>query len=692
MTVITGDLILVTDRPAMVTEVWIRAGEIRTHDGGLVLEDRDREPIHDGWLEINVLPGPAILTLVSHGTVRKAIPIVVPDAEATSLEDAVNAAKLAQPSLKAWLEELAAAVLAGTKGPKGDRGPEGKKGPAGPAPYIQGGTWWTGGVDTGIDATGPQGDPGITPHIQGETWWVGDTDTGIRAQGPKGDPGDKGDPGPTGTLDLIDESVQTTIDTVAIPAIEGARDEALGQVEDALGRVEDAVGGAIADHLNMKADKEEVDHIENRLRSVEPVKSRPVPGTSWAHTTPDGHRLPLGYTEDGHLDDHARTVWREEISHTREVPVDFDTAHAVTTDDGHLLLSIQRDGTVEIPSLATSTLGAPQTFPTQDNYHHVLTTQDGHIIVGVGTDGSVTIPGLTLAEQAPPQMVASEMYWHPDGALAPAQARRDLIVGWGASGLEGMLPELADELADLPVTYVNHAKGGESVQHHAMRMGSRPALIEPVTIPATGPVNVRASNTLPSNQMRAFTGWLAGIHGTMSVTTNQLIFTRTTAGDPVEITSDTPFLPDIDPIYRDATAIFLPGENNLPRAEVELVKEVTAGMLKYLRPLMPRILVMGLKGNLDFTVGDVRWDRMHQINDFLIKLVGQDHYIDRQAILTGPEIWELTGLTPTAEDLDYQAAGKMPPSVAADTLHLNNIGDAAIAKVVRTRMHTLGWY
>lgn len=228
MTIITGDLILVTNQPATVTEVWVRAGEIRTHNGGLVLEDRDREPVHNGWLEINVLPGPAILTLVSHGTVRKAIPIVVPDAEATSLEDAVNAARLAQPSLKTWLEELAASILAGTKGPKGDRGPEGKQGPAGPAPYIQNGTWWTGGVDTGIDATGPQGDPGIAPHIQGETWWVGEVDTGVPARGPKGDPG------PTGTLDLIDESVQTTIDTVAIPAIEGARDEALGQVAGAV--------------------------------------------------------------------------------------------------------------------------------------------------------------------------------------------------------------------------------------------------------------------------------------------------------------------------------------------------------------------------------------------------------------------------------------------------------------------------
>lgn len=573
MTLISGPLSTVTTTPSAVSQVNISINSPRTQGTGVMTPEVKTVAVTGGVFSSQIAPGPAVLTLLIGGRESVPIPILVDDIPSQTLANAVNAAKVATPDNKEWLEKLAAEVIAGTQGPRGERGP-----------------------------AGPQGAPGPT-----------------------------GPTGPTGSLDLIDESVQTTIDTVAIPAIEGARDEALGQVE---GAVESAIIGTGGETVR---------------RMVGITEVTPTPGTTWAHVTEDGARLPLGYDSDGHLDDHARAVWREEVNHIRNVPEDLDIAHAVTTDTGHLLISIQRDGTVEIP-------------------------------------------GLAVPQQAPPQMVASETYWHPDGTLAPVQARRDLIVGWGASGLEGMLPELTAEFSDLPVTYVNHAKGGESVQHHAMRMGSRPAMIEPVTIPATGPVNVRASNTLPSNQMRPFTGWLAGVRGTMSVTSNQLIFTRTTGGEEVILTEDTKFLPDIDPIYRDATAIFLPGENNLPRNEVDLVKEVTEGMLKYLRPLMPRILVMGLKGNLDFTVDDVRWDRMHQINDFLIDLVGPDHYIDRQAILTGPEIWDLTGLTPTVEDLEYQAAGKMPPSVAADTLHLNNIGDAAIAKVVRARMHTLGWY
>lgn len=244
MTIITGDLRLVSDRAAEVTQVHVRARETRAEDGGLTLSKPDTFPVDGGFLEITVRPGPAFLVLVHVGGAVESVPILVDDLESESLENVVNSAKVATSDNKEWLEKLAAEVIAGTQGPKGERGPVGLQGPPGNPPYISGGRWWTGGVDTGINATGPQGDPGIAPHVQGETWWVGDTDTGIRAQGQKGDPGDKGDPGPTGptgTLDLIDESAQTTIDTVVVPAIEDARDDALGEVAGAVAAEVDAI-------------------------------------------------------------------------------------------------------------------------------------------------------------------------------------------------------------------------------------------------------------------------------------------------------------------------------------------------------------------------------------------------------------------------------------------------------------------
>jgi len=57
----------------------------------------------------------------------------------------------------------------------------GQPGSNGDTPYISGGTWWIGGVDTGIEAGGEDGD---TPYIGANgNWWIGTTDTGVKAEG-----------------------------------------------------------------------------------------------------------------------------------------------------------------------------------------------------------------------------------------------------------------------------------------------------------------------------------------------------------------------------------------------------------------------------------------------------------------------------------------------------------------------------
>jgi hypothetical protein len=48
----------------------------------------------------------------------------------------------------------------GEQGDPGEAGADGEPGADGNTPYIQTGTWWIDGVDTGIDATGPQGEQG----------------------------------------------------------------------------------------------------------------------------------------------------------------------------------------------------------------------------------------------------------------------------------------------------------------------------------------------------------------------------------------------------------------------------------------------------------------------------------------------------------------------------------------------------
>lgn len=59
------------------------------------------------------------------------------------------------------------------------------------------------------EMTGPAGADGDTPYIQGGTWWIGDTDTGVQTTGPQGPAGADGADGADGLLKQIVVSEKT---------------------------------------------------------------------------------------------------------------------------------------------------------------------------------------------------------------------------------------------------------------------------------------------------------------------------------------------------------------------------------------------------------------------------------------------------------------------------------------------------
>jgi len=134
--------------------------------------------------------------------------------------------------------ETISIVAAQGEGPKGEPGQEGKSayqiwldegntgtqaefieslqgapGEAGDTPYIQDGTWWINGTDTGIQAVAADG---VTPVIgQNGNWFLGDTDTGVLAEGQPGQEGKSAyqvwlDAGNTGTEQDFLDSLQGT--------------------------------------------------------------------------------------------------------------------------------------------------------------------------------------------------------------------------------------------------------------------------------------------------------------------------------------------------------------------------------------------------------------------------------------------------------------------------------------------------
>lgn len=97
MPVVSGALRLVTDRPADVTEVWVRSGEVRPYSGGIVTDFSDTVQVANGQVSFTCLPGAAGLVLVQAGVPQVMVPIIVQGSPAQqSLEDVVRAAQYAQ--------------------------------------------------------------------------------------------------------------------------------------------------------------------------------------------------------------------------------------------------------------------------------------------------------------------------------------------------------------------------------------------------------------------------------------------------------------------------------------------------------------------------------------------------------------------------------------------------------------------
>lgn len=111
MPTVSGNLLFVSSRAAQVSEVWVHAREVRTHDRGVVTTGNDRFPVEDGQVEFTALPGPAVLALISQGRAVDTIPIVVGESEAQSLRNVVRAAQVVDEATSREIERLSAEMM-----------------------------------------------------------------------------------------------------------------------------------------------------------------------------------------------------------------------------------------------------------------------------------------------------------------------------------------------------------------------------------------------------------------------------------------------------------------------------------------------------------------------------------------------------------------------------------------------------
>lgn len=108
MATVSGDIRLVSDAVAPVSQVWVAAPKMRAADGGIIAAFHDRFDVRQGRVSFPCRPGPARVTLVSAGQPADSFDILVPDGDSISLEDAAKNFQVAgQESPETLMQYLA---------------------------------------------------------------------------------------------------------------------------------------------------------------------------------------------------------------------------------------------------------------------------------------------------------------------------------------------------------------------------------------------------------------------------------------------------------------------------------------------------------------------------------------------------------------------------------------------------------
>ncbi|WJY73213.1 hypothetical protein [Corynebacterium auriscanis] len=110
MTVVSGDLKIVTGVAQQVSEVWARAARSRPVAGGWLLENAGRALVTAGRVEIDLHPGPCVLVAVIGGQPAESVELVVPEGAKATLEACVRAAEGAGGLERDGLDELRAEI------------------------------------------------------------------------------------------------------------------------------------------------------------------------------------------------------------------------------------------------------------------------------------------------------------------------------------------------------------------------------------------------------------------------------------------------------------------------------------------------------------------------------------------------------------------------------------------------------
>lgn len=373
------------------------------------------------------------------------------------------------------------------------------------------------------------------------------------------------------------------------------------------------------------------------------------------------------------------------------------------SDDGASApLRITDSGITEVDRLSigvTSTLtpkvipGIGLVFEDLNGQAALVLTTDGRIKALYIESAELRVAGQKLSTASAARL--TDKYVR-NGEVVPMWPNMNSASGWGSSSMFFLNDQMADMFGrvNAKAKYYNGGQIGELSMHIAGRLGSIPfqVTIDGGSIPASGAVTVTGKNVTPTSALKAFSGTLLGIPGTLTSSDTALTFTRLGSGQAVTSSSTIEFIPDEGPRHRSDVMLLWMGKNDLNAGStVASVLDYTNRSFDWLYPMAKRCLVLGHFSDTQAEVGGVVMQNINAINAAYASRYG-DLFIDVNALILSAQIWTMTGITPTSTDLQQQASGVKPSSLSRDNYHLNEAANAAIATVILQRIRTLEWY
>jgi hypothetical protein len=262
----------------------------------------------------------------------------------------------------------------------------------------------------------------------------------------------------------------------------------------------------------------------------------------------------------------------------------------------------------------------------------------------------------------------------------------------GMGGGYGIYAWPAVAATDLGIPYFNSGLSAQTSTEIATDQGGiKPTFtVAGNTIPATGPVTL--TNVAPTGTWRAgwewtWLGYLHGVYGTLKKSTAEVwTFTRATDGAAVATPNPATFESEQGKLYADWIQTFWIGRNNVNQAIN--VRDMDA-MVSILTPQQKYFLVFPIFNTTGEPSGSSGYNNLMAINNAWAAQYGS-RYVDTRRWIIDNGL-AAAGIVATAADTTAIAEDRIPPSLMADSTHLNATGYNVLGKYIASVIRQKGW-